>query len=52
MESFFSSVSTVPSFEDHFAHNVWNPLLDLLVHEQVSGIFASFVVEIDLAICS
>ena len=45
MNSFSSSASTVPSF----AHNMWNPLLELLLHEQDSGIFASFVVEIDLA---
>ena len=49
MDSFSSSVSTVPSFDDYFAHNTWNPLLELLFHEQVSGIFASFVAEIDLA---
>ena len=46
---FSSSVSTVPSFEEYFAHNMWNPLLELVFHEQVSGIFESFVVEIDLA---
>ena len=28
---------------------MWNPLLELLFHEQVSGIFESIVVEIDLA---
>ena len=49
MESFSSSVSTVPSFEDVLSHNRWNPLLELLSLEQVSGIFASFVDEIDLA---
>ena len=49
MESLSSSASTVPSFDDFFAHNMWNPLLELLFLEQVSGIFASFVVEIDLA---
>ena len=49
MESLSSSASTVPSFDDYFAHNMWNPLLELLFLEQVSGIFASFVVEIDLA---
>ena len=26
---------------------MWNPLLELLFHEQVSGIFESFVVDID-----
>ena len=49
MESVSSSVSGVPSFDDYFAHNMWNPLLELLFHEHVSGIFESFVVEIDLA---
>ena len=49
MESLSSSVSAVPSFDDCFAHNMWNPLLELLFHEQVSGIFEYFVVEINLA---
>ena len=49
MDSLSSSASTVPSFDDYFAHNMWNPLLQLLFLEQVGGIFASFVVEIDLA---
>ena len=49
MDSFSSSVSTVPSFEDVFSHNMWSPLLELLFHEQVSGIFEPFVDEIDLA---
>ena len=35
MESFSSSVSTVPSFEDVFSHNMWNPLLELLFNVQV-----------------
>ena len=48
MESFSSSVSTVPSFEDVLLHNMWNPLLELLFHEQVSGVFEPFVDEIDL----
>ena len=55
MESLSSSVSTVPSFYDYFAHNMWNPLLKLLFHGQVSSIFESFVVEIDrtlLSFCS
>ena len=39
MESLSSSVSTVPSFEDDFAHNMWNPLLDLLSLEQTSVLF-------------
>ena len=49
MDSLSSSASTVSSFDDYFAHNMSNPLLELLFLEQVSGIFASFVVEIDLA---
>ena len=49
MESFSSSVSTVPSFEDVLLHNMWNPLLELLFHEQISGVFEPFVDEIDLA---
>ena len=49
MESFSSSVSTVPSFEDAFSHNMSNLLLELLFHEQVSGIFEPSVDEIDLA---
>ena len=49
MDSLSSSASTVPSFDDYFAHDMWNPLLELRFLEQISGIFASFVVEIDLA---
>ena len=49
MESFSSSVSTVPCFDDVFFHYTWNPLLELLFHKQVSGIFKPFVDEIDLA---
>ena len=48
MESLSSSVSTVPSVDDYFAHNMWNPLLELRFHGQVSGILCSFV-EVDLA---
>ena len=48
-DSFSSSISTAKSFDDGFSHNMWNPLLELLFHEQVSGIFESFVVVIDLA---
>ena len=49
MESFSSSVSTVPSFHDVFSHNMWNLLLELLFHEHVCGVFETFVDEIDLA---
>ena len=49
MDRLSSSASTVPSLDDYFKHNMWNLLSDLLFLEQVSGIFASLVVEIDLA---
>ena len=49
MESLSSSASAVPSFDDYFEHNMWNHLLELLFLEQVSGIFASLVIVIDLA---
>ena len=42
-------LSTVPSIDDYFEHNVWHPVLEMLFLEQVSGIFASNLVEIDLA---
>ena len=50
MESFYLSVSTVPSFEDDFTHNMWNPLLELLFHEQVSGVSRSLSLVILLLI--
>ena len=31
-----------------FAHNMWNPLMKLLFHDQISGAFEPFVDEIDL----
>ena len=43
-----SSVSTVPSIDDYFEHNVWNLALYMLFIEVVSGMFASYLVEIDL----
>ena len=49
MESPTSSVSTASSFGEHFAHNMWNPLLKLLFLEQISGVIAPYVEEIDLA---
>ena len=50
MDSLSSSASTVPSIDDYFEHNVWNPVLELLFFlEQVRGTFASYLVEIDLA---
>ena len=44
-----SSASTVPSIDDYFAHNMWNPLLEVLFLKQANGIFASYLVDIDLA---
>ena len=48
MDKLSSSASTVPSIDDYFEHNVWNPVLEMLFLEQVSGIFASCLVKIDL----
>ena len=49
MESPTSSVSTASSFGENFAHNMWNPLLELLCHEQTSGVFVLYVEDTDLA---
>ena len=49
MDRLSSSASTVPSIDDYFEHNMWNPLLELLFFEQANGIFASILVEIDMA---
>ena len=49
MDSLSSSASTVPGFDDYFEHNVWNPVFEMLFLEQIRGIFASHLVEIDLA---
>ena len=49
MDRLSSSASTVPSLDDDFEHNIWNPLLNLLFLEQVSCSFASKLVDIDLA---
>ena len=49
MDRLSSSASTVPSIDDNSEHNMWNPLLELLFLEQANGIFASHLVEIDLA---
>ena len=49
MDRLSSSASTVPSIDDYFEHNMWNPLLELLVLVQANGIFASYLLEIDAA---
>ena len=49
MENPSSSVSTVSSFGESFAHNMWNPLLQFLFLEQTSGVIVLFVEEIGLA---
>ena len=49
MDRLSSSASTVPSLDDYLEHNMWNPLLDLLFLEQANGVFASYLVEFDLA---
>ena len=45
MESFSSSVSTVPSFEDVFTYNMWNPLLDFFSLEQTSSVLVPYFEE-------
>ena len=49
MDRLSSSASIVPSIDDFFEHNLWNPVLELLFLEQVTGMFASYLVEIDMA---
>ena len=49
MDRLPSSASTVPSIDDYFEQNMWNPLLELLFLEQANGIVASYLVEIDVA---
>ena len=49
MESPTSSVSTASSFGEYFAHNMWNPLLEVLFLEETSGVIVLFVEEIELA---
>ena len=49
MDRLSSSASTVPSIDDYFEHNMWNPLLELLFLEQANDFVASYLVEIDVA---
>ena len=49
MDRLSSSASTVPSIDEYFEHNMWNPQLELLFLEQANGIVASYLVEMDLA---
>ena len=49
MDRLSSSASSVPSIDDYSKHNMWNPPLELLFHEQANGIFAYYLVDIDLA---
>ena len=49
MDPLSSSVSTAPSIDDYFEHNMWNPLLELFFLEQTNGFAASYLVEIDVA---
>ena len=49
MDPLSSSASTVPSIDDYFEHDMWNPLLELLFLEQADGFVASYLVEIDVA---
>ena len=49
MESPTSFVSTAWSSGESFAHNTWNPLLELLVHEHIRSSLLLSVDEFDLA---
>ena len=49
MESPTSCVSITSSSGESFAHNMWNPLMEVWFHEQISGVFEPFVDEIDVA---
>ena len=43
------SVSTTSSSADISGHNTWDPMMELLFHVQIGGIFELLVDEIDLA---
>ena len=43
------TVSTASSLVNLVEHNIWNPVMELLFHVQIGGIFEIFVEEIDLA---
>ena len=42
-------MSTASSFGDYFTHNMWNPLLELLILEQTSGVIVLYIEEIEFA---
>ena len=44
-----SSASSVSSIDDYYEHKVWNSELEMLFLEQATGIFDSFLVDLDLA---
>ena len=44
-----SSLSTASDTVDFDAHNIGNPMMELLFHRQIGGIFELFVEEIDMA---
>ena len=44
-----SSVSTASTPANLVEHNVWNPMMELLVHVQICGIFEIYIDEFDLA---
>ena len=49
MESSTSCVSTTSSSDESFEHNMWNLLMELLFHVQISGVFEPFDDETDFA---
>ena len=42
------ALSPFPVPDESFTHNMWNPMMELLFHEQIGGAFEPFVDEIDL----
>ena len=49
MERSGSSASTASSIVDFIVPRVWNPMIELLFHPQIGGIFELFDEEIGLA---
>ena len=49
MASSDSCVSTASSSDDIFALSMWNPIVELLFHFQIGGIFVLFMDKIDMA---
>ena len=44
-----SSDSSASNSFDSVDHNIWNPMMEILIHLETGGIFESFVDEVDMA---